>query len=264
MPVRGKGILPHGDAPNGGDFRGHLGPQQNAPLAWLGPLGKLDFKGPHRLVGGQLAQFFQGQAAVLVAAAVFGRADLENDVAAPFQMIGRQAPFPRIHPAPGLGCAPGQGLHRRFGNGAETHAADIQRGAGGERLLAPALPDNQGRGRQLVLLQHRKGGVDEKDGSRLLQVVGGAETQHAPFIFGQTIDPAPGSPVKGALFPVIEEKILAEIFPQALEEVAQMADHRVIAQHRMALLGNVLHIPVDHPEQQAKGQQYSQSYPQHL
>jgi len=60
-----------------------------------------------------------------------------------------------------------------------------------------------------------------------VQVVGGAEAQDAALVLGQAVDPAPGGPVEGALFPVVEEEVLAEVFPQLLEEIAQMADDGV-------------------------------------
>jgi hypothetical protein len=49
----------------------------------------------------------------------------------------------------------------------------------------------------------------------------------------------------GMFLAVAEKEILAEVFAEALEEVAQMADQRKIPQHGVLFLRHVLHVKVD-------------------
>ena len=63
---------------------------------------ELDLEHPDLGVGGDRPELLVRQAAVGVAHAVLGGADLEDDVAAAFEMEGRQPAFAGIHPAAGL------------------------------------------------------------------------------------------------------------------------------------------------------------------
>jgi hypothetical protein len=77
-----------------------------------------------------------------------------------------------------------------------------------------------------------------------MDVVGGAEADNAALVLRHAIDPGPGGPVEGHFLSVTEEEILAEVLAQVLEEKAQVADDGVIAQNRVALLGDVPHVPI--------------------
>ena len=81
-----------------------------------------------------------------------------------------------------------------------------------------------------------------------MQVVCRAETNDAALVLGQPVHPGAGGAVEGHLGAVAEKKILAEVFAQLLEEVAQVADDGVIAQDGVLLLGDVLHVPVGHQQ----------------
>ena len=156
--------------------------------------------------------------AVPVADAVLGGADLHDDVAAALEMVGRQAALAGVHPAAGHGRAARQRAHRRRGNGAEAHAADVDDGLGLERLARVSLAYRERRRGQAVLLQHRVRRIDEKDGAGLVGVVGGAETDDAALGLGQPVYPGARGAIERQLLPVVHEEILAEVFPLFLEK----------------------------------------------
>jgi hypothetical protein len=81
--------------------------------------------------------------------------------------------------------------------------------------------------------------VDEDQRARLVQVVGRAEADHAALVLRQPVDPAARRAVERHLVAVAGEKVLAEILADLLEEVAQVADDRVVAQHAVLLLRDV-------------------------
>src|SRR5712691_12623468 len=82
--------------------------------------------------------------------------------------------------------------------------------------------------------------VDEQDRSRLVGIVGGAEADHPALGLGKAVHPAARGAVEGQLFPVVQEEVLTEIFTLLLQQVAQMADDRIVAQDGMLLLRDVL------------------------
>lgn len=125
----------------------------------------------------------------------------------------------------------------------------------GEGLATEAFADRERRRRCALILQHRKGCIHEYQCARLLQSVGGAETDVAALVLGEAIDPSAGGPVEGHFLAVVEKEILAEVFAETLEEIAQVADDRVIAQDRVLLLGNVADVEVSQSGQQRGGQE---------
>ena len=126
----------------------------------------------------------------MVANAIFGRADLHDDVATALEMVRRQSAFAGIHPASGAGRAARQRAHRRRRNRAETHAADVDDLMRFKRIPAIAFSDQQRRRRQPFLFQHGEGMVHKNDGTRLAQVVGGPEADNAALILGFLVGPS--------------------------------------------------------------------------
>ena len=78
---------------------------QNAALSGLGALGELDLEHAHLLVCGHRTQLPWRQRTAFVTYTVLCRADLEHDVRASFEMVGRQTPFTGVHPNAGLACS---------------------------------------------------------------------------------------------------------------------------------------------------------------
>lgn len=88
MPIRADRSLACGDAANGRDFARHFRSGQQATLAGLCALPELDLNHPHAFMRCDCAQLFLAQIAMLVAHAVFCRADLEDDVGAALNVKG--------------------------------------------------------------------------------------------------------------------------------------------------------------------------------
>ena len=89
--------------------------------------------------------------------------------------------------------------------------------------------------------------IDEEYRTRLAQIIGGAKADNAALVLGLAVDPRAGGAVKRHLAAVTGEKILAEVFTEILKEVAQPPDQRIVAQHRVLLLRNVVDDGVDQP-----------------
>ena len=259
MAVWRQRILADRDAADAGDFLGHLGRGENAALARLGPLRQLDLEGTHLLDGGQFLEADRVEVAVGVAHAVFGGADLEDDVATTFQVMRAEAALAGIHPGTGHLRTARQRAHRRFRDCPVAHAGDVDQRVADKGLVAPAFADDQWRRRLMLAFQHGKGSIDEDQRAGLVEVVGRAETEHAALVLGHAVDPGARRPVEGHFVAVAEEEVLAEIFAQALEEEAQVADHRVIAQHRVALLRDVADVPVNQPDEDGQRRQDTQA-----
>ncbi len=194
------------------------------------------------------------QAAVGVAHAVLRGAHLHDDVAAAFEVMRREAALAGVHPAPGELRAARERAHRRRGDRAEAHAADVDDGLRLERLPAIPFADRERRRRQALLLQHREGVVHEDDRARLAQVVGGAEADDAALVLGEPVDEGARRPVERHLRAVAGEEILAEVLAQILEEEAQPPDDRVVAQDRVLLLGDVLNDGDNEPGDQREAE----------
>src|SRR5882672_9672519 len=81
--------------------------------------------------------------------------------------------------------------------------------------------------------------VDEDQRAGLMQVVGRAEADDAALVLRQAIDPAARRAVERHLVAVAGEEVLAEVFAELLEEIAEAPDDRVVAQHAVLLLRDV-------------------------
>jgi hypothetical protein len=124
-------------------------------------------------------------------------------------------------------------------------------------MLAEAFADEQRRRGLLLPLLHREGRVHEEDRARLLDVVGRAEADEpaAVLLLGHAVDPRARRAVERHLVAVAGEEVLAEVLALLLEEVAQPPDHRVVAQHRVLLLRDVLDEPEDEHRECHDGEQ---------
>lgn len=226
-------VLAHRHAPEGGDLLADLLGRQKAALAGLGPLGELDLDRLDRLEVGQLAQLPLVERAVGRAHAELGRAHLPDQVAALLHVVLRPAPLAGVHRDPRPLRPPREGQHRRLAQGAEAHGADEQRPAQIEGPLRPALlAQDQGEGLQ-VLDRDRVQRVPELD---LGPVVEGLrpEGQGAIDPLGLAVHLGALLPVERAFLVVAGEEVLAQLRPDALDQVACLAQHAEVAQDRVA------------------------------
>src|SRR5829696_3962347 len=90
MTRRADAILPHRDAPRGGDLRRHLRCRQQTAEARFGALRELDLDCPHRRRRDDVFEALEIEATVLIATSEVRGADLEHEIAA-VTMMGRQA-----------------------------------------------------------------------------------------------------------------------------------------------------------------------------
>ena len=126
-PVRAQRRLALGDAPDRGDFGGHLGGGQDAALARLGALAELDLEHLDLVVRGDGAKLGVVKQPVGRAHSVIGGADLEHEIAPTFQMAGRQAALAGIDPGARDRRALGQRAHRGKRDRAVAHRRDIEK-----------------------------------------------------------------------------------------------------------------------------------------
>jgi hypothetical protein len=114
-------------------------------------------------------------------------------------------------------------------------------------VLAVALADRERRRGLLLPLLHRERVVHEQDRAGCLDVVGRAEADEAAavLLLRNPVDPRARRAVERHLLAIAGEEVLAEVLALLLEEIAQPPDHRVVAQHRVLLLRDVLDEPED-------------------
>ena len=110
-----------------------------------------------------------------------------------------------------------------------------------------------------LLLQHREARIDEDDVARLAHVVGRAETDGAALVLGEAVHPGAHRAVERHLLAVVGEEVLPEILALALEQVAQPADDREVAQDGVLLLGDVLDEPEHQDRDEDEAQQRAQA-----
>ena len=105
MPVGADRGLVRRDAANARDLVRHLGGGQDAALARFRSLTELEFDHPDLFQRHDLPQAVKVEPAPGIAHAVFGGADLENEVGTAFEMIGRESALAGIEPGAGPGAA---------------------------------------------------------------------------------------------------------------------------------------------------------------
>ncbi len=122
MSVWANGSLTFRDAADFGYLSGDLSRRQDAAFARFGALGKLQLKHLDLIMSRRGPESVVTQLALGVPHAIFGRADLVNNVATPFKVGRRQPALAGVEPDPSLGRAVGKGPNRRPGQRAIAHS----------------------------------------------------------------------------------------------------------------------------------------------
>ena len=250
-------ILSRSDAADARDLVVHLGARQDAALARFGALAELDLEHAHLRDGGDLVQPVVAQLAVQIAHSVLGGADLEHEVAAAFQVIGRQSAFAGIHPAARLLGTHRQRPYRGFGDGPVAHPRDVEQRGRGIRLFA-LRADGKRLGRHRVLAQRGKRGIHEQHAAGALQVAGGAEGDRVVDVLGRTVDPGALGAVERQFLAVHGEEVLAEELAQVFEEVTEAPYDGIVAADRVLRLGDVHDVGHQRPQRDAAEQKDEQ------
>src|ERR1700743_3975153 len=97
--------------------------------------------------------------------------------------------------------------------------------------LARIRPDRDRLGLDDLFAQRRKRRIDEKRHAFATQVATGTEGVGIVDVLGGPIDPGPLCAVERHFFAVAGIQVLAKELAQMQEPVAEMADHREVAQY---------------------------------
>ncbi|MNE05388.1 hypothetical protein D3C80_979480 [compost metagenome] len=206
-------------------------------MAGLGALAHLDFDHPHLWRPGLRREAFRVEAAVAGAAAEVTAAQFPGQVAAVFPVIGADAAFAGVMgEIAELGTLV-QGTDGVGTEGAETHGRDIEyrrRIRLGALRAADRHPETarvaQGRGAH---------GVADEFETRLIHINQRAEGFVGGFILGPGVDQRALGPGEGQGVAVGFEQVLADFRADAFDQVADIAQDRVIAAHRVGALQQI-------------------------
>ena len=237
MGRRRDAVAAHRYAAGRGDLRRDFRRRQHAAMAGLGALAHLELDHLDLVERSGLREVLRRECAVGVACTEIAGADLPDEVAAVLAMIGAQAALAGV-----VGEIPGPGslVERADGIGAErteAHRRDVEhRGAVGLRAIGPADGDAE-RLDGVRPRRHRMAHPLEACG---VDVVLGAERPLVEHHLGTLIDHrALVAGERHARLLVLEE-VLPHLRPHVLQEEAQMGRYRIVAQHRMAGLQQVV------------------------
>lgn len=232
-------VLPQRHATGGGDFRRYLVLGQNAAVAGLGPLAKLDFNHLHLRVLCLGGKALRVEMPVCIAAAKVAAAQLPYQVTAVFQMIGADAALAGVVVETALA---GPLVERADGVGAEctkTHGRNIEyRGGVGLRALrATNLHPETGR----VAARGRADRVTDEFEAAAIYIQQGAEGFVGLGVLGAGVNQRALVTREGQLFAIGFQQVLADFRADGFHQIADIAQHRVVAPHGVAGLGEVQH-----------------------
>lgn len=237
VPRRRDAIFAHQYAAGFGDFFGDLVLGQDPAMTGLGALAHLDFDHPH-LRGLRLCRkAFRVEAPVGGAAAEVAAAQFPGQVATVFPVVGADAAFARVvGEVAELGalvqCANGVGAQRT-----ETHGRDVEHRRR-VRLGALRAADNGSKTARVAQGSRAHRMADELE-TRLIHIDQRAEGFVGALVLGARIDQRTLGPGEGQGVAVGFEQVLADLRANALHQVADVAEDRVIAAHRVGALQQI-------------------------
>jgi hypothetical protein len=230
-------VLAHGHAAGAGDFRGDLVLGQDAAVAGLGALAELDLDHLHLRIAGLGGEALGVEAAVVGAAAEVAAAQLPHQVAAVLAVVGADAALAGVvvevaEPGALVQRADGVGAER-----AEAHRRDVeQRGAVGLAALRAADLHAKAAG---IAQRRRAHGVADELEAILVHVAQSAEGLVGALVLGPRVDQRALRAGERQLLAVAFEQVLADLRADALDQIADIAQDRVVAPHRLARLQQV-------------------------
>lgn len=206
-------------------------------MAGLGALAHLDFDHPHLRRPGLRREAFRVEATVAGAAAKVTAAQLPGQVATVFPVIGADAAFAGVM---GEIAELGALVQRADGVGAEgtkTHGRDIEHR---RRIRLGALWATDCHPETARVAQRRRAhGVADEFETRLIHVNQRAEGFVGGFVLGPGIDQRALGAGEGQGVAVGLEQVLADFRADAFDQVADIAEDRVIAAHRVGALQQI-------------------------
>ena len=204
-------------------------------MAGLGPLTEFDLDHAHLRRCSFGRKLHRIKLAIRCAAAKIGRGHLPDNVAAAGQVVRRERPLAGVVRKAAQTRTRIESLDCRRRQRAKRGARDVEHRHGiGRRPLAHR--DTK------VRICNRCGSDGVVEPVELVRIHVGQRTKrpHRDLLFGALVDHGALIARIRHLFVVGLEKILAQLGPQALEEITQIAEQRIVGQHRMLLLPQVV------------------------
>ena len=247
VPRRAGAVLAHRDAADLGDLLGHLRRGQQPAEAGLGALGELDLDRPHRRGVDDLLEPARARSCPCSSRQPKYAVPICSTMSPPWRWYGESPPSPVLCRQPASGRAPVEGLIGVAGHRAEAHRGDVdQRRRAGTPWPGPrGPPSTLALGSPAVAAwscgqRRREGAVlDDRVARQVLDVVVGAEPGVVVLLLGRGVDPGALVAAERPLLVVAGDDVLAQLRTDRLQPVARVRDHRVVAQQRVPLLGQV-------------------------
>ncbi len=234
---RRNAILTHRHATGGGDLGGDLVLGQDTAVSRLGALAELDLDHLHLRVEGLGGEALRVELAIAGAAPEVAAAQFPDQVAAVLAVIGTDAALAGVVVEVAHLRATVQRANGVGAEGAETHRRDVEQRSG-VRLAAlwPADVDAELAGIAEWRRTHR---VADEFVAGGVHVDQGAEGLLRAFVLRPRVDQRALGAGEGQGVAVGFQQVLADLRADAFHQIADVAQDRIVAAHRVWRLGQV-------------------------
>ena len=236
MRRRADALLADRHASVAGDLLADLRGGEHATDAGLGALAQLDRDALHQIVGCLVRELIRIERAVFGASAEVAGADLPNHVGAT-KMIRSQPTFARVVGEPTLAGAVvqrAQGVGRQR---AEAHRRDVHQR---HVVRSRAIGSTDSHPERLVGRLDRARRMHQILIADLVDIALGPECHFGGGAFGPLVDQRADVTVEGAAVEVGLDEVLLYFRAQRLQQKPHMPQDRVVPQHRVLSLNQVV------------------------
>ncbi len=224
-------------------------------MARFGALTELDLDHLHLRLAGLLGEALRVEVAIIGPAAEITTADLPHQIAAMFQMVRADAAFTGVMVETAQLRALVQRADRVGTERTKAHRRDVEyRGRVGLRAVGTANTDPKGAAVAVLRRQH---GVADEFVAIVVDIDQGAESLFGVLVLGPGIHQRTLGTGKGQGFAVAFEQVLADLRADAFHQIANVADHRVVAADGLGFLPQV----IDADQTQRTSQQGDHPHP---
>ena len=245
MRCRRYTVLTYSHTAGGSDFRADLVCRQNPAVAGLGALAELDFDHLHLRAARLLGEALRVEVAVCGAATKVAAADFPDQVAAMLAVVRADAALAGVMGKAAKACALVECGNRVGTERAKAHGRDVEdRRAIGLAALWPA-DGNAERCRVGCGDRHHR--VADEFEARLVGIVERAEGFLGALVLGPGIHQRTLRTGERQLVIVTFDQVLADLGADGFDQVADVAQDRVVAPHRVVALAQV--VEADQAEQ---------------
>ena len=230
-------VLAHRHTANPRNLFRHFRRRQHAAVAGLGALADLQFDHLDLRVGGARRELLRVEGAVLVAATEIAGADFPDQVAAHFLVIGTEAALAGVMGEVALLRAGVECAHRVRAERAKAHRGDVEhRGRIGFRAIRPA----DGDAKMFFGVRLRRHRMVHPFVALFIDVALGAKRALVEHHLGALIDQSSRIAAERHAVLFALEEILPHLRPDLFQQEAQMRRDRIVAQHRMVFLQEIV------------------------